>query len=200
MKKTESGVPQAQVTLRAYQPAPARIELSYRPIPGRLARTLLALGLFWGAIPLIAWLPPHYPWVVVSFVAGLYLAHRAWTGRYRVSAFAGICPRCAHPVSLGLDRAISLPHTLTCYHCHFEPRLEVRFEAGRTGAAPLPHHRRPECVGVWEVRWLADDPFVICSRCHGAAPATPAARLVAETENERAMLLDTLAREGRRML
>ena len=200
MRKADSSVPQAQVTLRAYQPAPARIELSYRPLPGRLARTLLALGFFWGAIPLVVWVPPHYPWVVACFAAGLFLAHRAWTGRYRVYAFAGICPRCGHPISLGLDRAISLPHTLTCYHCHFEPRLEVRFEAGHPAPAPLPQHRRPECVGTWEVRWLADDPYVICNRCHGAAPATRAARIVAETENERALLLARLAGEGRRML
>jgi hypothetical protein len=199
MRRSDPKVPQAQVTLRAYRPAPARIELSYRPLPGRLARTLLSLVVFWGAIPFVLWVPPHYPWVVGCFVAGLYLAHRAWTGRYRVYAFAGICPRCGHPISLGLDHAISLPHTLTCFHCHFEPCLEVRFEPGRE-AAPLPQHRTPDCAGIWELRWLADDPFVICDRCLAAAPATPAARVVAEAENDRAALLARLAREGKRMM
>src|SRR5687768_107891 len=165
MNGNDPTVPRAQVTLRAYRPAPARIELSYRPLPGRLLRTVLSLVCFWGAIPLLIWVPPHYPWAVGSFIAGLFLAHRAWTGRYRVYSFAGICPRCGHPISLGVDHAISLPHTLTCFHCHFEPRLEVRFDAPRPESSPLPQHRTADCVGLWEVRWLADDPFVICDRC-----------------------------------
>ena len=197
---SDPAIPQAQVTLRAYQPAPARIELSYRPLPGRLLRTALSLLGFWGAIPLVIWVPPHYPWVVASFVAGLFLAHRAWTGRYRVYSFAGICPRCGHPISLGVDHAISLPHTLTCYHCHFEPRLEVRFDPARPQGSPLPQHRTADCVGMWEVRWLADDPFVICNRCLAGSPATPAARVAADAENDRATLLARLAREGKRMM
>jgi hypothetical protein len=193
----------AQVTLRAYQPAPARIELSYRALPGRLFRTLLALAVFWGAIPVLIWLPPHYPWVAAAFVTGVYLAHRAWTGRYRVYSFAGICPRCGHPVSLGLDRAISLPHTLTCYHCHFEPCLEVRFEAAEPEApraVPVLEHRSAECTGNWEPRWLADEPFMVCDRCLAGFPATPATRIAAEAENERALMLASLTREGKRMI
>ena len=199
MRQSDQKIPQAQVTLRAYQPAPARIELQYRPLAGRLLRTSLSIGLFWGAIPFVIWVPPHYPWVVAAFVTGLFLAHRSWTGRYRVYSFAGICPRCGHPISLGLDHAISLPHTLTCFHCHFEPRLEVRFERGHS-SSPLPQHRTADCVGMWEVRWLADDPFLICNCCLAGSPATPAARIVADTENERATLLARLAREGKRMI
>ena len=199
MSGNDPTIPQAQVTLRAYQPAPARIELSYRPLPGRLLRTILSIACFWGAIPFLIWVPPHYPWVFGAFVAGLFLAHRSWTGRYRVYSFAGICPRCGHPISLGVDHAISLPHTLTCYHCHFEPRLEVRFDPARPEGSPLPVHRTADCVGMWEVRWLADDPFVICNRCLAGSPATPAARVAADAENDRATLLARLAREGRRM-
>jgi hypothetical protein len=188
------------VTLRAYQPAPARIELSYRALPGRLLRTLLSLVLCWGAIPLLIWVPPHYPWVIGAFIAGAYLAHRAWTGRYRVYSFAGICPRCSHPLSLGVDRAISLPHTLTCYNCHFEPSLEVRFEP-ETPPPPAPlEHRSPECIGIWEPRWLADEPFMLCDRCLAGFPATAETRIRAEAENERAAMLASLTREGKKMI
>ena len=128
----------------------------------------------------------------------------AWLGeqdggaaeRYWREVLAGF----AAPTPLGVDRAISLPHTLTCYHCHFEPRLEVRFDALRPETHPLPQHRTADCVGLWEVRWLADDPFLICDRCLAGSPATPAARAAAEAENDRAMLLARLAREGKRMM
>src|SRR5690348_17478589 len=127
MSRTVEQAPIALVTLRAHQPAPARVELVYQPASRRALRVLVCLTVFWGALPFLIWLPPHYPWVVASFATGLFLAHRQWVGRYRVHSFAGICPRCGAPLSMGLDHTISLPHTLTCFHCHFEPRLEVHF-------------------------------------------------------------------------
>jgi len=194
-------VTQALVTLRAHRPAPAQVEISYVPLPGRLGRALLALVCCWGALPLVIWIPPHYPWAAVAFVAGLYLSHRQWTGRYRVSYFAGICPRCGHAVSLGVDRCISLPHTLTCYSCHFEPRLEVAF-VGATERAPEagPQHREAGCIGRWESRWLADEPLLVCSHCRASCAATAPAREAAWEENDCADLLDMLTREGRRLL
>lgn len=200
MSESPRSVPQAHVTLRAHPPAPARVELEYQPLPARLLRTLLSLLVLWGAIPLLIWLPPHYPWVVASFCAGLYLAHREWTGRYRVYSFAGICPRCGRAVSLGVDRAISLPHTLTCYHCHFEPRLEVSFEPSQAAPTGEVEHRSADCRGMWETRWLADEPYVICNECHAGAAATPEARAAADAENDRATMLKQLTREGKGLM
>lgn len=189
------------VTLRAHQPAPARVEMVYLPLPARAFRLVLALVVFWGAIPLLIWIPPHYPWVTASFVTGFYLAYRQWTGRYRVRFFAGICPRCGHPLSLGRERCISLPHTLTCYHCHFEPRLEVDFAVDETSSTPADLvHREPGCAGRWELRWLADQTYMVCSGCHCGRRATPEVRQAAEAENGRADILLQLTREGRSIL
>ena len=193
-------VPEALVTLRAHRPAPAHVELAYRPLPGRLARAVAALVCCWGPIPLIAWIPPHYPWVLLAIAAGIYLSRRSFTGRYRVSYFAGICPRCGQPISLGLDRCISLPHTLTCYGCHFEPTLEVRFSAPERQEEAYPEHADQACVGRWQSRWLADEQVIVCSRCRASCPATPAARIASIEENERADLLDQLTKEGRLIL
>lgn len=189
-------VAEALVTLRAHQPAPALLELEYRPLAGRVARSLLALFCCWGALPFLIWVPPHYPWAALAALAGAYLAHRQWTGRYRVAYFAGLCPRCGHAISLGLDRCISLPHTLTCYSCHFEPRLEVRFvEAEPPQSGPV--HRDARCVGYWETRWLADEALLVCSRCHASCPSTEETRESARQENDCAALLEQLTREGR---
>ncbi|HET8655421.1 MAG TPA: hypothetical protein VFL93_07880 [Longimicrobiaceae bacterium] len=203
MKRVEVQTPPALVTLRAYQSAPARVELVYRAAPGRLLRTVLTLAVFWGSIPFLLWVPPYYPWALGAFVAGLVLAYQEWHGRYRVYSFAGICPRCGHPLSLGVDRTISLPHTLTCYWCHFEPRLEVSFGTEPDGPkveGGSPAHCTPECVGRWELRWLADEPFMVCDRCHAGTPATARTRRAAAAENERADVLSRLTREGRGIL
>lgn len=193
-------VAEALVTLRAHQPAPAQVELVYRPMTGRVARTIVALSVCWGIIPFIVWVPPHYPWGLLAFITGAWLAHRQWSGRYRVSYFAGLCPRCGSAVSLGVDRCISLPHTLTCYSCHFEPSLEVRFVDASPAEARLPEHREPRCVGRWEARWLADEPLLVCSRCHASCPATEETREAAREENDCAALLEQLTREGRMIL
>lgn len=196
-------VAEALVTLRAHRPAPAHVELIRRPLPGRLVRTLLCLVCCWGALPFVIWIPPHYPWGLLALIGGAYLAQQQWRGRYRVGYFAGLCPRCGSAVSLGVDRCISLPHTLTCFSCHFEPRLEVRFrdESVPEGVADSgPEHREPECPGCWEERWLADEPLLVCSHCRASCASTQEAREVAREENDRGALLEQLTREGRSIL
>ena len=193
-------VAEAVVTLRAHQPAPALLELEYRPAAGRMARALLALACCWGVLPFVVWIPPHYPWAVLAGLAGAYLAHRQWCGRYRVAYFAGLCPRCGRAISLGLDRCIDLPHTLTCYSCHFEPRLEVSFAEVTAPQVSSPQHRDSRCVGYWETRWLADEALLVCSRCHASCPSTDETREAARQENDYAALLEQLAREGRSIL
>jgi hypothetical protein len=188
--------PSARITLRAHKPAPARIELEYRPTVRRVLRAMAWLVGCWGSIPLLVWVPPHYPWVTLAVIAGWYLAYREWAGRFRVSSFAGICPRCAQPLSLGIDKLIDLPHKLTCYTCHFEPRLEVRFPSRGEEETVVLEHQIPDCIGLWERRWLADAPFVYCEGCHAGKPEIAEVRAMAEAENERAELLRRLSDEG----
>jgi hypothetical protein len=195
-RSTPRFVPAAHLTLRAHNRAPARVELFYRPLPGRVLRTIGWLVLCWGAIPFLLWLPPHYPWVAGAFLAGIYLAHRSITGRYTVSSFAGICPRCGSPLSLGVDRTIDLPHTLTCFRCHFEPRLEISAETSTKPENARLEHQLAECTGAWESRWLADEPFLYCQSCHAGAPATAGVRKLAEQERGVTELLERLSDEG----
>ena len=101
------------MTLRAYRPAPATIELSYQPLPWRLFRTALALAVFWGAIPVLIWVPPHYPWVALSFafvvlamvyalghVSGAHLNPAVTVAFASVRRFPGP-PGCAPPSPAG---------------------------------------------------------------------------------------------------
>jgi hypothetical protein len=196
--------PPARLALVFHAPTIARVELVYRSAVGRLIRALVAWILCWGALPILIWVPPHYPWVLAAFAAGIYLPFRFWTGKFRVVSFSGFCPRCGRALELRQGSHINLPHALTCFGCHFEPVLEVSF-ARRRRAAPPPEsvridHRTPECAGTWRMergRWPA---ALRCDECEARHCATPAARLAAEEENQRGEMLHDLTQQGRYLL
>lgn len=188
--------PPVHMTLCAYPPAPARVGLVYQPAPGRGLKAALSLGILWGIAPATFVIPPHYPFPVLCLVAGAYLAHLFWTGRYRVRWFVGQCPRCGTHLRMHLGERISLPHTIPCVACHFEPVLEVRPPAEPRAPEPL-RHVRPECTGAWEEEWMWDERFLACDTCGARRPATRELRRAAAAENERGALLRQLTEEGR---
>lgn len=194
--------PSALITLRAHPPAPARVEVEYQPRLLRALRAAACLLLFWGPIPLLVFVPPHYPWVIVAFAAGAYLGHRFWAGRYVVRSFSGSCPRCGRPLELRAGERIDLPHALTCFGCHHEPVLEVETppDEARHAAAPALAHRGAHCAGSWGHDPGAVRPFLICRGCGARHPATPEAQRVADRENEMGRLLARLTREGETLI
>ena len=199
MRKSAHRAPLARITLRAHPPAPARLELVEQPLPGRLVRTVLSLVVCWGAIPLLIWIPPHYPWVLAAFVSGLYLAWKFWTGKYRVRSFVGSCPRCGRYLIIRSGTRIDLPYTLTCFSCHWEPKLEINSSAAPVAAprAFAIEHWRGDCVGSWLPRRWGDRLVLTCQSCGASHPATPRTMHAADEENESGRLLMRLTTEGR---
>ena len=116
----------ARLTLRGHEPRPATLEIEYRAPRTRMTRALLSLLGFWVLAPLVAIVPPHVPWALLAFAAGIYFAFRQWTGEYIVHRFDGACPRCETPLPLPAGSRVRLPHQMVCYRCHHEPLLEVR--------------------------------------------------------------------------
>ena len=188
--------PPVQMSLCAYPPAPARVGLVYQPVPGRALKAAASILLLWGIAPFTFIIPPHYPFPVICLAAGGYLAHLFWTGRYRVRWFVGLCPRCGRHLRLSMGQRISLPHTVACLHCHFEPVLEAQDPATAPPPEPL-RHVRAECTGAWREEWMWDERFLACETCGARRPATPELRRLAHAENERGALLRQLAEEGR---
>lgn len=201
MKSATPAASFALLRLGAHHPGPARVELIYQPAAGRLACAFLSWVICWGALPFLIWVPPHYPWVAIAFLAGAYLPYHFWTGKYLVCSFAGSCPRCGRSLSLRVGSKIDLPHTLTCFNCHFEPRLEVVSgdpEPPADGSTRVRiGHREGDCTGEWHQRWDRDETWVVCTRCSAVHPATKAALRAAQTENESGRLLRSLADDGR---
>ena len=122
---TETAVTGARLSLRGHEPRAAELVLVHRGTRTRATRALLSLVSFWVLAPLVALVPPHVPWALLAFLAGIYFAFRQWTGEYVVQRFEGACPRCATPLPLPPGSRIRLPHAMVCYSCHHEPVLEV---------------------------------------------------------------------------
>lgn len=204
MRRGTAQAPPAQLILGGHAPAPAWVEFVYQPLPGRLLRALGSLVLFWGSVPYLVWVPPHYPWVLAAFAAGLYLPYYFWSRKYRVRSFAGACPRCSRALALPAGVKINLPHTLTCYGCHFESVLEVGLRGRNLTYSghqpPRAEHRDSECVGVWTLYWVMDQQWAVCRGCGARCYATPEVRRMVEEENEHERMLRQLTLEGRFLL
>ncbi|HEX7049298.1 MAG TPA: hypothetical protein VF188_03715 [Longimicrobiales bacterium] len=121
--------PAAKLWLAGHPSTPARLEVIYQPKSTRVTNAILALVLSWLAIPIVVFIPPHFPWVLGAFGYGIFAAWKYGRGEYVVRSFAGECPRCHEELSIKPKTRLKTPYKLTCYKCHFEPVLVM-------GAAP----------------------------------------------------------------
>jgi hypothetical protein len=122
----DSQLPEAQLTLRGHDPRPAVLEVVYRSPRTRATKAILSLLGCWILGLVVVLIPPHIPWVIAAFVAGIYFSVRQWRGEYVVQRFQGECPRCGAALPLPPGSRIRFPHPMTCFQCHHEPVLEVR--------------------------------------------------------------------------
>ena len=125
MEETRIREPAARITLFGFTATPARVRVASRPRSWRLTRALfIALGTL-GITPLVALVPPHIPWAVLSLGTGSFLAVRRLRERTTLLAMEGSCPRCAAPQTLGEPMRLRAPHRFPCPACHHELELEV---------------------------------------------------------------------------
>lgn len=196
MIRSAAPVSSARLTLPGHAPAPARVEIVCVSLLHRAALAAVSALGFWSLAALLLILPPHYPYFLAPLALGFYFPCHFWNGRYRVRAFAGICPRCGRHLQVAPWTRVSLPFVVDCFACHFEPLLEVSTKAPEQCTDGV-RHRSPECVGRWTRMWLADELFVVCGTCRAHFPAVPGACDAADEENDRGDLMEGLADEGR---
>lgn len=118
----------AQIELFGFAPTTARIEVIARSRGWRVSRTLIALLIAWGAIPIVFWLPPHFPWVLGAFGVGIYLAWKYLTQYQTMLSLQGSCPKCGAALSIDKPASLRTPHKLSCADCHNDLYLEVVLE------------------------------------------------------------------------
>jgi hypothetical protein len=116
--------PPARIVLAGHRDTPARLSVVHYSRVARVYRTLLYALLWIGSSVATFFVTIFDPFMTsMPFFVGAVMTYRSWRGRFRVTAFDGACPRCAHPINLKPGSKIGSPHHLVCYHCHHEPDL-----------------------------------------------------------------------------
>ncbi|HWV58703.1 MAG TPA: hypothetical protein VNZ57_14700 [Longimicrobiales bacterium] len=114
-----------RLTLFGYAPVDAEADLRPRPRSERLTRALLYAGGGIVLAPIVAFIPPHVPWVLASLGAGVYFGRSHWRGDYEVTRFEGTCPACGAAMTLKAGTRVRFPFGVTCMACHRDLTLEA---------------------------------------------------------------------------
>ena len=114
----------ARVTLFGSPSRDARLEVRPRSPARRGTQALVYTGFALLAAPLVAAIPPHFPWAIAVLGLGAWRARREWLGHYELFVFEATCPRCGEPLKLD-ERYVTPPLPVPCYSCHAQPMLEL---------------------------------------------------------------------------
>ena len=125
LETTELGRPAARLELPGSGTVPADVEMVYQPRATRMSRAIITLVVSWFMLPVVFFIPPHIPWVLLVFFGGLWLAWRVWKGEFYVSSFKGACPKCGTALELKPGARVRRTQTLECFGCHRRPELIV---------------------------------------------------------------------------
>jgi hypothetical protein len=126
MDSENGGRVELTVTLTAFgfDPRQVTIDAIARPQSWRVTRALIAGGIALGVTPVVALIPPHFPWLIGALVTGGILARRRLTERFTLITMAGACPRCGESVSTEPGR-LSGDRTVRCGACGQDSSLSV---------------------------------------------------------------------------
>jgi hypothetical protein len=76
-------------------------------------------------IPLVVFIPPHFPWVlIVLFAAGMRAFNHSREHRTLLS-LRGPCPKCGAEQEFRELGRMKQPHAVHCAHCRWELRVDV---------------------------------------------------------------------------
>ena len=113
------------VTLFGHPPTAARLELLPRSRGWRTRKAAIRLAIGLAVAPVVALVPPHAPWALISLVTGGILARRRWKERYTIQEVDAHCPRCEAALPLPSGTRLRTPHPVTCPDCGHEPVVEI---------------------------------------------------------------------------
>jgi hypothetical protein len=119
--------PPAMLETFGFQDTRCDVELMARSQSWRMTRALLSILVCWGLLPVVALLPPHFPWAIGAFIAGIVLAQRRLTERYTLRAASGCCPKCQAPIVVSNAGRLRRPQPVQCESCAQDLVLHVRF-------------------------------------------------------------------------
>lgn len=119
--------PPARLETFGFPDTACDVEVIVRSQSWRVTRALLSILIGWGLVPVVALLPPHFPWAIGAFITGPVLAQRRLTERYTLKSASGSCPKCHAPVVLRDAGRLRQPQSVPCESCAQDLLLHVRF-------------------------------------------------------------------------
>lgn len=123
--RDEVRTPPARLDIFGFEPTPARVEVIPRSRRWRVSKALTNLLLAWLAIPIVMFIPPHFPWVLAAFGIGIFRAWGFYKQRFTLVSMRGRCPKCAHELAVEKPTRLGEPHRMVCPNCHQTPVLAV---------------------------------------------------------------------------
>lgn len=90
----------------------------------RRRSALMQLG-WWLLAPVVFWLPPHVPWVLLVLAVGAMRAMNRFREYRTLVSLHGTCPRCGTEQDFGETGRMKQPHAVHCAGCRWELRADV---------------------------------------------------------------------------
>lgn len=102
----------------------ARARVIERSPAWRRSSALANLSL-WLLIPLVFFIPPHIPWVLLVFFLGAYRAFNRFREQRTLVSLRGKCPKCGTEQEFSELGRMKYPHVVRCSNCQWDLRLEA---------------------------------------------------------------------------
>lgn len=127
-----SAVPEvpARLVFMGGKATEARARVVERSKAWRQSQVLRDLALLL-LIPVVVWIPPHFPWVLIVLFASVMRAFNHAREQRTLLSLRGACPKCGVEQDFKELGRMGSPHKVTCASCRWDSFVEV----GRGGAA-----------------------------------------------------------------
>lgn len=81
--------------------------------------------LLWLLVPVVAFIPPHIPWVLLVLGMGAWRAYNHLREQRTLLSLHGICPKCGAEQDFTELGRMGTPHKVTCIACRWDLVAEV---------------------------------------------------------------------------
>jgi hypothetical protein len=102
----------------------ARARVIERSASWRRSSALMQLG-WWLLAPVVFWIPPHIPWVLLVLAIGAVRALNRFREHRTLVSLRGPCPKCGTEQDFTETGRMKHPHTVHCASCRWELRVDV---------------------------------------------------------------------------
>lgn len=121
----------ARLVFAGGQASEARARVIERSAAWRRSAALMQLG-WWLLAPVVFWLPPHIPWVLLVLGIGAVRALNRFREYRTLVSLRGACPKCVTEQEFRETGRMRQPHVVHCANCRWELQAQVPLSGAAT--------------------------------------------------------------------